>query len=107
MTELTQLTVVDGNGVLRLGSNLNIAASQQLYGEVEKALQQPLGELAIDGSSVENADTTALQVLAVLLKELSAAGCSDFHWQGTSQPLLELVELGGLSRELNLGEVPG
>lgn len=95
--------LVEGDNVttckIALDSNLTIANSENL----KSILLESLGnnKVEIDATSVEQIDTSCVQLLVSYIKMLENQSI-ELEWKGVSEPLVNTVKYLGLTKHLKI-----
>jgi ABC-type transporter Mla MlaB component len=87
-------------GVLKLGRVEGIDTADELLTKLRE-IADDQEVVKIDGSSVISVDSTTLQMLVVLRRELTQEG-SSVSWEGASAKLKKSAAMLGLVEELGL-----
>ncbi|MEE4202074.1 MAG: STAS domain-containing protein [Halieaceae bacterium] len=87
-------------GVLKLGRVEGIDTAEELLAKL-RAIADESEAAKIDGSAVISVDSTTLQMLVVLHRELTQEG-SNMSWVDASAKLKKSATMLGLAQELGL-----
>lgn len=90
----------DKTNILVLDSELNIAATADLYDRMQPFLDQK-EEILLDASKVEVVDSAALQLLLVFVREAQERSIST-RWESASKKFLNTVTLLGFQQHLGV-----
>lgn len=88
------------DGILKLGRVEGIDTADELLGKLREFVNDQ-ETVKIDGSAVISVDSTTLQMLVVLTREVTQEGAK-IHWEGASAKLKKSATMLGLSEELGL-----
>lgn len=98
----TETTQHGSQGVseMILSARLEIGGARDLHAQLIKCWEQG-ANVNVDAAHVEAIDTTALQLLAAFVRQVSASG-NRVDWRSPSDALLKAAELTGLTKALGL-----
>jgi ABC-type transporter Mla MlaB component len=82
------------------GDSLDISVVHELHPQLKRVLQFG-DDVLLDVSTVERADTAALQLLYAFIQEATANGVT-VHWHEPTTALYDAASLLGLEAELGL-----
>lgn len=88
------------DGILKLGRVEGIDTADELLAKLREVADEQ-ETVRIDGSAVISVDSTTLQMLVVLTREVTQEGAS-ITWEGASKKLTKSAEMLGLTGDLGL-----
>ncbi|MEH6638509.1 MAG: STAS domain-containing protein [Porticoccaceae bacterium] len=104
LTEKTFGVVVPASNLYKLDPVMTVSQSTELKERFSDLLENNANDIALDGSTVENIDSAALQLLLAFVMELKTRNCKVL-WPHISPQLLSRSRTLGLSAVFGMDEV--